>query len=93
MHVHFGVEHPLQGRFHQQGHQLVPLAGAVVEQLERIPQQGWGVLWCWLVITTWICALGLIYWGRYRQGRWRRMRVIEPDLSEAGSAGRPAWPP
>ena len=23
----------------------------------------WGLLWCWVVITVWICALGLIYWA------------------------------
>ena len=40
----------------------------------------WGLLWCWVVITVWICALGLIYCGRFLQGRWRQMRVIEPEL-------------
>jgi multidrug resistance protein, MATE family len=40
----------------------------------------WGLLWCWVVITVWICALGLIYCGRFLQGRWRFMRVIEPEL-------------
>ncbi len=39
---------------------------------------GWGLIWCWVVITAWICALGLIYLGRFLQGRWQQMRVIEP---------------
>ena len=39
-----------------------------------------GLLWCWVVITVWICALGLIYCGRFLQGRWRHMRVIESEL-------------
>ena len=42
-------------------------------------RQGWGLLWCWIVITVWVCALGLIYLARFLQGRWRQMRVIEPN--------------
>ncbi len=42
-----------------------------------IARQGWGLLWCWFVITAWICSLGLIYLARFLQGRWREMRVIE----------------
>ena len=43
--------------------------------------QGWGLLWCWTVITVWICSLGLIYLARFLQGRWQQMRVIEPDAA------------
>jgi MATE family multidrug resistance protein len=42
--------------------------------------QGWGLMWCWTVITLWVCSLGLIYLARFLQGRWRHMRVIEPEL-------------
>jgi multidrug resistance protein, MATE family len=41
---------------------------------------GWGLLWCWLVITVWVSTLGLIYFARFLQGHWRQMRVIEPEL-------------
>jgi MATE family multidrug resistance protein len=41
---------------------------------------GWGLLWCWSVITAWISSLGLIYAARFLTGRWRQMRVIEPAL-------------
>jgi len=41
---------------------------------------GWGILWCWMVLTGWVCALGLVYLARFLRGRWRRMTVIEPDL-------------
>ena len=55
---------------------------------------GWQLLACWTLITVWICALGLIYLARFLQGRWRRMRVIEPQLLDNGS-GRdqpaPQW--
>lgn len=43
---------------------------------------GQGLLWCWLVITAWICTLGVIYFGRFLQGNWRSMRVIEPIATE-----------
>ncbi|MCH8922650.1 MAG: MATE family efflux transporter [Planctomycetes bacterium] len=38
------------------------------------------LLWCWVVLTAWIVSLGLIYFARFLQGRWRTMRVIEPEL-------------
>ena len=47
-----------------------------------ITYRGWGLIWCWTVITAWICVLGLVYWGRFLQGRWRQMRVIEPEPDE-----------
>ena len=39
-----------------------------------------GLIWCWTVITLWICVSGVIYLLRFLQGRWRHMRVIEPEL-------------
>ena len=36
------------------------------------------LIWCWGVLTVWICALGVIYLLRFLSGRWRKMRVIEP---------------
>jgi len=45
---------------------------------------GWGLLWCWLVITTWIWSLGLIFLVRFLRGGWREMRVIEPEAVEEG---------
>jgi multidrug resistance protein, MATE family len=41
---------------------------------------GWGLLECWTVITLWVSALGLIYLTRFLQGRWRTMRVVEPEI-------------
>ena len=39
----------------------------------------WG--WWW-ILTAWIFALGLIYMLRFTGGKWRSMRVIEPDLAK-----------
>jgi MATE family multidrug resistance protein len=41
---------------------------------------GGGLVWCWVVVTVWVCVLALIYLARFLQGRWREMRVIEPEL-------------
>ncbi len=40
---------------------------------------GWGLLWCWTVITGWICMFGVIYLWRFLGGAWKTMRVIETD--------------
>jgi MATE family multidrug resistance protein len=39
-----------------------------------------GLMWCWWVVTAWICLLGVIYISRFWQGHWRHMRVIEREL-------------
>ncbi|MDY0166456.1 MAG: MATE family efflux transporter [Thermoguttaceae bacterium] len=40
---------------------------------------GLGLLWSWTVVTGWMTALGIIYLARFLQGRWKTMRVIEPE--------------
>jgi MATE family multidrug resistance protein len=32
---------------------------------------------CWILVTVWICVLGVTYGLRFVQGRWRSMRVID----------------
>ena len=54
----------------------VPVAAAWV----GIHFFGFGLIWCWSVITLWICTSGVIYLTRYLQGHWRDMRVIEPEI-------------
>jgi MATE family multidrug resistance protein len=36
-----------------------------------------GVYGCWVVISSWVCVLGITYLRRFMQGQWREMRVIE----------------
>ncbi len=45
-----------------------------------ITHWNFGLVWCWLVLTVWVCLLALAYFGRFLQGRWKTMRVIEPEL-------------
>jgi MATE family multidrug resistance protein len=53
---------------------------------------GWGLLWCWAVITTWVYTMGMVFFLRFLQGRWRTMRVIEPEAPEAAAIPSPVPP-
>lgn len=41
-------------------------------------QHGWSLYWAWAFASAYIMALAVIFWFRFRQGKWRSMRVIEP---------------
>ncbi len=43
-----------------------------------------GLTWCWVIATFWVSSFGLLFGARFLQGRWRRMRVIEPELPPGG---------
>ena len=60
------------------GTSLFPLGMAWV----GIHRWGFGLLWCWTLITVWVLSAGFIYLGRFLQGKWRSMRVIEPEMVE-----------
>ena len=32
---------------------------------------------CWITVTVWVCAMGVIFLLRFLDGKWRSMRVIE----------------
>jgi len=38
---------------------------------------GAGLYTAWFILTIYICALGVAFMLRYRNGRWKKMRVIE----------------
>jgi len=38
---------------------------------------GAGIYAAWTIATVYVCALGMAFMLRYRQGKWKRMRVIE----------------
>jgi MATE family multidrug resistance protein len=48
-----------------------------------------GIYTAWTLATFYVCALGLAFMLRYRQGKWKRMRVIEsqPYLAEGRCRG------
>lgn len=39
---------------------------------------GANVLWAWVFATIHILAMAVCFWWRFRLGRWKSMRVIEP---------------
>jgi len=39
----------------------------------------------WWVMTGWSFALGVIYLVRFQLGRWKTMRVIEPEFTASDS--------
>lgn len=46
----------------------------------------WGVIAAWMSCTVYVVLLGLGFAARFRQGKWRSMRVIEvppPDIVES----------
>jgi MATE family multidrug resistance protein len=43
---------------------------------------GFGLWACWTTITLWICTLGVVYALRFLGGKWKSMRVIEPEIDE-----------
>ena len=52
----------------------------VVASWVGIEYFGWNLNHCWIVLTAWVMLNGMVYWLRYRQGKWRTMRVVEPEL-------------
>lgn len=48
--------------------------------IERV---GAGLHGCWCLVTAWVWIVGVVYFARFRQGRWRAMRVIEPVADAA----------
>lgn len=43
---------------------------------------GGSLYWCWGFATLHIIAMSACFWFRFRGGKWKSMRVIEPGLSE-----------
>ena len=65
------------------------LLGIFCEQRFAWHEHDWQLWGWWWVITGWIFTLGLVYSARFLQGRWREMRVIEPELEEAKETAAP----
>jgi MATE family multidrug resistance protein len=41
---------------------------------------GGSVYWCWVFVTLHIFGMSACFWFRFRSGKWKSMRVIEPDV-------------
>lgn len=56
--------------------------GYFLERHFQWRESGFALYGWWWVLTGWIFALGLTYVLRFEQGRWKTMRVIEPELPQ-----------
>lgn len=43
---------------------------------------GGSVYWCWVFATLHIIGMSVCFWFRFRSGKWKSMRVIEPDVAK-----------
>lgn len=44
---------------------------------------GGGIFWAWTVVTFWVVVLAAGFFARFRGGKWKAMRVIEPVVVES----------
>jgi MATE family multidrug resistance protein len=63
--------------------------GSILLGLAGEKMLGFEVIGWWCVLTGWIFALGTIYLSRFMQGRWKSMRVIEPEIDLTQDAENP----
>ncbi len=40
-------------------------------------KEGWGLYWAWAFASVYVIAIALVFLWRFRQGKWKSMRVIE----------------
>ncbi len=55
--------------------------GALLAMLSWLTIDVWNlsIYGCWMAVTVWVCAMGIIFLLRFLGGKWRGMRVIEPQ--------------
>jgi MATE family multidrug resistance protein len=51
---------------------------------------GGNVNWAWWFATAHIFAMSACFWLRFRSGKWKTMRVIEPGLEAPAGEDGPA---
>jgi MATE family multidrug resistance protein len=47
---------------------------------------GGSVYWAWVFASAHIIGMAICFWLRFRHGKWKTMRVIEPGAAEPASA-------
>lgn len=58
------------------------LTGLYLQKTFAWRETGYGLYGWWWVMTAWLCVLGISYLVRFSQGRWKSIRVIEPELPD-----------
>lgn len=58
---------------------------ALLAGLSYLSVEVWqlGVYGCWALITGWVWIAAFTFFLRFKQGKWRSMRVIDPEVLES----------
>jgi len=59
---------------------LAVAAGWTCEEYFHWRERGIALWGWWWILTAWVLALGVVYMLRFIGGKWKSMRVIEPEL-------------
>lgn len=47
-----------------------------------VVRYGGSLYWAWIFATAHIVGMSICFWLRFRTGKWKSMRVIEPDVAK-----------
>jgi MATE family multidrug resistance protein len=61
---------------------LAVATGRVLQERFDWNTTGFGLYGWWWVMTAWLFVLGISYLIRFQQGKWKSMRVIEPEMRD-----------
>ena len=64
---------------------IVSLFALILPMYVGIQYFGRGIYFAWICITLFVFLLFVISYGRYLQGKWKHMRVIEKEAMVTGS--------
>jgi MATE family multidrug resistance protein len=53
---------------------------------------GGSLYWAWGCVTAYVLVIALCFYLRFRTGKWKSMRVIEPDVSAEEAAANEDQP-
>src|SRR5205823_4047598 len=67
---------------------VIPWPVAVVPTYFLVRARG-PLEWAWVCVTAYILVLAVCFFLRFRQGKWKAMRVIEPPVIEEAPAPVP----
>jgi multidrug resistance protein, MATE family len=56
---------------------VLSLGVMIIPVYIAVEVMGRGIYTAWALATLYVCALGMAFMLRYRQGKWKKMRVIE----------------
>jgi MATE family multidrug resistance protein len=56
---------------------VLSLGVMIIPVYIAVEVMGRGIYTAWTLATIYVCALGMAFMLRYRQGKWKKMRVIE----------------